>query len=313
MNCYDEQLRQLQAQCARKKKLEAVAAELRIQQDTYTARVQELKQAMLEEQADVDRLEGRSLAAFFYHFTGKIEEKLSKEELEAYAARIKYDAAVRELDAAEEDLRRCEAELHTLEDCEKRYTAVMQEKMRAVKAAGGQTAEKILQLETRAIYLEEQEKQLQEAIAAGRAALTCADQVLSRLDSAENWGTWDLFGGGLLADFAKHDHLDQAQASVESLQSQLRHFRTELADVTIEANFQVSIDGFLRVADYVFDNFFTDWAVLDRIHQSQTQIQNTKNQIEGVLDHLHVLLRQADAEKSEIQNEIDRLVSSVPM
>ena len=73
MNGYDQQLKELLAQCARKRKLEASAAELRRQRDTYAARAEELKEAMREEQADVDRLEGRSLAAFFYNVVGKME------------------------------------------------------------------------------------------------------------------------------------------------------------------------------------------------------------------------------------------------
>ena len=77
MNGYDQQLKELLAQCARKKKLEASAAELRRQRDTYAARAEELKEAMREEQADVDRLEGRSLAAFFYNVVGKMDEKLT--------------------------------------------------------------------------------------------------------------------------------------------------------------------------------------------------------------------------------------------
>ena len=77
MNGYDQQLKELLAQCARKRKLEASAAELRRQRDTYAARAEELKEAMREEQADVDRLEGRSLAAFFYNVVGKMDEKLT--------------------------------------------------------------------------------------------------------------------------------------------------------------------------------------------------------------------------------------------
>ena len=111
MNGYDQQLKELLAQCARKKKLEASAAELRRQRDTYAARAEELKEAMREEQADVDRLEGRSLAAFFYNVVGKMDEKLTQERQEAYAARVRYDAAARELAGAEEDLARCQAEL----------------------------------------------------------------------------------------------------------------------------------------------------------------------------------------------------------
>lgn len=313
MNHYDEQLRELQAQCARKKKLEASAAELRTQRDTYRLRAQELEQSFQQEQADVDRLEGRSLSAFFYNVIGKMDEKLTQEKQEAYAARVKYDAAARELAGIEEDLHRCEAELESLQGCESRYEAVLKEKIQAVKKAGGDVAEQILKLEERTAYLESQKRELEEAVSAGRAALTTADQIAGSLDSAEGWGTWDLFGGGLISDLAKHSHLDDAQASVEFLQSQLRRFKTELSDVTISADFQVNIDGFLRVADYLFDGIFADWTVLDQIHQSQAQIQDTRSQICNVLDYLHALMDQAAAEQADLRHELEELVNRVPM
>ena len=120
-------------------------------------------------------------------------------------------------------------------------------------------------------------------------------------------------GGGLIADLAKHSHLDDAQASVEYLQSQLRTFRTELSDVTISADFQVNIDGFLRVADYIFDGIFADWAVLDRINQAQAQVESTRAQICAVLDRLRQMTEQAEQERAGLQQEIERLVGSVPM
>ncbi len=313
MNHYDEQLRELQAQCTRKKKLEASAAELRTQRDTYRLRAQELEQSFQQEQADVDRLEGRSLSAFFYNVIGKMDEKLTQEKQEAYAARVKYDAAARELAGIEEDLHRCEAELESLQGCESRYEAVLKEKIQAVKKAGGDVAEQILKLEERTAYLESQKRELEEAVSAGRAALTTADQIAGSLDSAEGWGTWDLFGGGLISDLAKHSHLDDAQASVEFLQSQLRRFKTELSDVTISADFQVNIDGFLRVADYLFDGIFADWTVLDQIHQSQAQIQDTRSQICNVLDYLHALMDRTAAEQADLRHELEELVNRVPM
>lgn len=313
MNYYDQQLQELLAQCARKKKLEASAAELRRQRDIYGARTEELRQYMLEEQVDVERLEGRSLAAFFYNVIGKMDDKLTKEQQEAYAARVQYEAAARELAGTEEDLHRCQAELDTLGNCESRYAALLREKTAAVKTAGGVAAEQILSLEERSAYLVSQERELQEASVAGQAALATADQILESLHSAENWGTWDLVGGGLFADLAKHSRLDNAQALVEHLQSQLRTFRTELTDVTISVDFQVNIDGFLRVADYVFDGIFADWAVLDRINQSQVQVESTRDQIYAVLDRLQYMTVQAERERTELQQEIECLVSSVPM
>lgn len=130
----------------------------------------ELEQRFREEQTDVERLEGRSLSAFFYNVIGKKDEKLTQERQEAYAARVKYDAAVGELAGIEEDLARCQAELDSLRDCEDRYAAVLREKTQAVKAAGGDAAEKILKLEEREADLESQGRELDEALAAGEAA-----------------------------------------------------------------------------------------------------------------------------------------------
>lgn len=308
MTYYDEQLQKLHEQITRKKQLLAMMNELRSQRESILSRVQELETMMRHEQSHVDKLEGRSLAAFFYNVVGKMDEKLDQERKEAYAARVKYDAAARELEGVESDLQRCESELFTLQGCDTRYEAVLKEKAAAIKAAGGSDAEEILKLEERLVYLESQKKELREAISAGDTALNIANQVLSSLDSAEGWGTWDLLGGGLISDIVKHSNLDNAQASIEELQSQLRRVKTELADVTIHADMQVNVDGFLRFADYFFDGLFTDWAVMDRISQSQSQMYNTRSQIESVLSRLESMMNAAEREQTQVKKKLDGLV-----
>lgn len=308
MSVYDEELRALREQMERKRQLDAMLKDLRGQQQELTARVSELEKVKLEEQADVDRLEGHSLAAFFYGVIGKMDEKLTQERQEAYAARVKYDAAVRELSAVKEDLERKETEYRRLEGCEGRYAQVLREKREVLKAAGGETAEAILELEERLADLRSQKKELGEAVSAGRTALATADQILNSLDSAHGWATWDLLGGGLVADLAKHSHLDSAQAAVEQLQVELRRFKTELADVTIDADLQVSIDGFLRFADYFFDGLFVDWAVMDRINQSQAAVEETRGRITAVLDRLNAMSDGAERESAETRERLDALV-----
>ena len=108
----DATLKELWQQVAEQDSAEAKYKELCAQRETVAAQVKKLEKARRNEQADVDRLEGGSLAAFFYQVIGKMDEKLDKEREEAYAARVKADAAARELASIDADLQRCRARLH---------------------------------------------------------------------------------------------------------------------------------------------------------------------------------------------------------
>lgn len=308
MDYLNEQLRLLQQKVARKRQLHARISGLRSQRSALLDKVAALDKAAIKEEADVARLEGRSLAAFFYNVVGKMDEKLDQERREAYAARVKYDAAARELQAVEHDLTRDGAELDTLALCEEHYRMCLEEKAAAIKTSGSTGGFEILRLETCIQTLECQLKELHEALDAGQSALFMAKNVQSSLDSAEDLGTWDMFGGGLLVDMAKHDHLDDAQTMIEKLQVQLRRFRTELTDVKIDADIQISIDGFTRFADFFFDGLFADWAVMDRIEQAQSQLRKTRSQIEGVLRKLEGLIQLTQADMEKKRTELDAFI-----
>lgn len=308
MTYYDEQLKSLQQQMLRKRQLDIELKDLRVQRDQISSKVRELESLKLREQADVDRLEGRSLASFWYNVVGKMDEKLDQERQEAYAATVKYDAAARELAAVEDDIRRRESEAGGLRNCEAQYAKVLAEKKDAIKAGNHPVAAEILDLEAQLTFIENQKREIQEAIYAGRSAQSIAGSILSSLDSADGWNTWDMFGGGgIITHVAKHGHLDDAQEKVEQLQVSLRRFKTELADITIHADMQVSIDGFLRFADWFFDGLFADWAVMDRISQSKSQVQSTKSQIDQVLYRLDGMLSSAAQEQTRMKAKLDDL------
>ena len=304
----DARLAELREQTARARQLTAMMEKLRSQRQVIFQKVLEQEKVASKEQIDVNRLEGGSLTAFCYNVIGKRDEKLDRERREAYAARVKYEAAARELEDVVQDLKQCESELASLGGCEDRYRQAMEEKTVAIQAEGGAGAKEIFRLEERHAVLEGRKKELREAVWAGESALRTAKMVLSSLDSAEGWGTWDLVGGGFVSDLAKHSNLDEAQSGVEQLQSQLRRFQTELADVTIPADLQVSVDGFLEFADYFFDGIFADWAVLDRIHQSQEQVRNVIYRIRDALSRLNSMAEEAEQEQTRIREQLDQLV-----
>ena len=296
-------LKALWEQVAEKKVVDAKYQELQTQRKTVAQRVRQLEKVKQSEQADVDRLERGSLAAFFYQVVGRMDEKLDKEQQEAYAARGRYDAAARELASIDADLARLEARLKGLSGCEQRYQDALMERFREIKETNSPAAQELMESESRVVELKLRRREIREAVQAGNTALKQAGAVLESLDSARGWSTMDLVGGGIWSDLAKYDHLDEAQEQVEQLQVDLRRFKTELADVEINADIQVTIEGFLRFADFFFDNLFTDWEVRDRIDQSIDQVRDTKRQIQRVLDKLE---RMEGSIKAQLEDETEK-------
>lgn len=291
MEYLNAQLRQLQQRVARKNHLQARSRVLRGQRDALLRKASQLDRIAMKEEADVARLEGRSLAAFFYNVVGRMDAKLDQERREAYAARVKYDAAVRELQSVEQDLTACSAELASLSLCEEHYRMCLEEKAAAIKASGSPHGLEILRLETCLQTLDCQLLELNEAADAGNTALFTAKSIQAILENAGNLSTWDIFGCGLSMDTAAHHRLDDGQAMIEKLQIQLCRFRTELTDVCVDADIQISMVDFDRFADSFFDGLFSDWVVMDRIDQARAQVKQVAGQIELVLRKLDERIR----------------------
>ena len=242
---------------------------------------------------------------------GKESVRLEQEQREAYEAAVKYDAAVQELNAVKGDISCIKSELADLRGCEQRYEEAVKQKKDELKASGSVQGQELAKMEEEMIHLQRQLKELDEALAAGRRAQGLAESILESLGSAQNWGTWDLIGGGLISDMAKHSHLDSAQSKIESLQVELRRFKTELADVKIQANLNVQIDGFLHFADYFFDGLFADWTVLDKIKDSTSKVQDVKGKIGMMLKNLEIMKAKVKGEYNSRRDKIETMVSQL--
>lgn len=309
MTNYNENLQLLQQKAALAAQLEAKHRDLRRQRDMLAFRMKDLQSSHASEQADVDKLEGGSLARYFYQFIGKLDNQLDKERREAAAAKVKLDSAQKELAAIEEELALIQSQMSELGDCQQEYAAVMEQKWAEIKAAGSSADAEILAIRARMAQVNSQKKEIKEAIAAGRVALKTADNVLTELDDADGLNTWDMLGGGgVLLHVAKHSHLDDAQEMVEELQEKLRQFKTELADIDIQGDIKVSVDGFLGFADYFFDGLFADWAVGEHINESRKSVEEVKLKIRAALRNLYELDEKANREAEELRTMTEALL-----
>lgn len=308
MCIYDQNLLELQEKASLKKQLENKLSELRRQRKTFDRRVISLQVTCDKEQADVQLLERKSLANYFYQVIGKMDGKLDKERREAYAARVKLDAAEEELAAVDAEIARLQKQISQLYDAEQTYAAELAKKRDFLKTSGTQAGLDILDIEDQIAALKVQKREIAEAVSAGISARGTADRILSELQDADGWNTWDMLGGGgIITHIAKHGHLDDAQSLVVELQGKLRRFKTELADIQIRADMQVNIDGFLRFADYFFDGLFADWTVGSRISQSLSSVQQTKSQISSTLTQLERMDAAVDQRIVSLTAKVEQL------
>ena len=308
MRDYQRELDALREQIARLRRNTVRLETLYAQEEAARQEAERLRKAWNAEQKDVDDLERLTFAAIWANLSGRKAERLEQEEAEAYAARMKYEAAARQLREIEEEILRCQAALREDEGCEERFRQVLREKQEDLKSQNGAAAGKIRSLEERLTEFQSRLRELEEALSAGETVRRQLDQVLSSLGSAQSWGTWDVLGGGLLTDMMKYSRLDDAQRSMEQLQSALRGYRRELADVTALHIGDFRPEGFSMALDVFFDNIFSDWAVLSSIGRSREQVEALYRQVQNMQARLAEEHGHACRAREETLRELEELV-----
>lgn len=130
------------------------------------------------------------------------------------------------------------------------------------------------------------EKEKREAMDAGNRALRSLKEAQNNLNSARNFGIWDMFGGGFISTMAKHSKMDRAKQNMEQAKYDLRNFSRELNDVNMACHLDIETGDFLSFADWFFDGFVVDWMVQDRINQASNQVAEAIRRVEGILRQL---------------------------
>jgi hypothetical protein len=304
----NQQLEEAQQQIFRQKKLMTMLEELKKQRLALADKVKELQGILEKENEDVDKLEGKSLAHMFYSVLGKIGEQVEKERKEALAAKLKYDQAVQELEQVNNRIMQQEEELIGYRNCKGLYDSLYEKKKQLIMNAGSATAQQVMELQQQMKESANNLKEIKEAISAGNRVSNYIDRAISSLESAEGWGTWDLIGGGLISDIAKHSHIDDAKLAADGVQQELSNFRTELADVRIQNDIHFEMDGFAKFADFFFDGLIADWCMQSRIEDSLGSVRNVKNQVNEVLRRLEMMEgTEADSVKG-LENRINNMI-----
>ncbi|NLC11364.1 MAG: hypothetical protein GX767_03815 [Firmicutes bacterium] len=104
------------------------------------------------------------------------------------------------------------------------YQELLAEKEAVILSDEGGRARPLLELSVELGELKANQKELTEAIEAGKHALKLLQKVRDSLSSAQGWSIWDMLGGGLIATAVKHSRIDDARKHVHDAQQALHRF-----------------------------------------------------------------------------------------
>ena len=269
-----------------------------------------LKEQLKKEEHDVDKLNQISFSNFLHTVLNNKDEKMDKEKQEAFEAKLKCDSAWSQLENCKDTLEHLDGKLNGLCNAEDEYNTVIREKKEYILRYMPTSWSEISKLIDDSKLITNHKKEIEEAISAGSNTMVYINKALKSLKSAENWGTFDMLGGGLIATMAKRDKMDQAQGHMINMQKNIGLFARELKDVDGTINCDLELDSFLGFADYFFDGFFVDWAVQSKINNAQHKVYKTFDEVELILQKLNGELENMNSRKNEVSNKIATLVET---
>jgi hypothetical protein len=274
------------AAMTRRARLERMLAGAREERGALEHRLAKLAGALDKEQKDVDRLQGKGLAALFHAMLGSKEERLDIEKQELLAARLAHEETAAELARIAEREAAMLAEIAALEGAEKARAELLAEKQAWLEKHGGPAAEELFAMAEEIGRLEALLREIDEACAQGNQARTHLHSIRRSLSGAQSWGVLDMFGGGFMATRVKHDRIDEARARLPDAQVAIMEFQRELADVEMQIAIELDIPSFSRFADHFFDGLIFDWRVQSKIKKSHDSVIHALAQVSEVLERL---------------------------
>ena len=127
---------------------------------------------------------------------------------------------------------------------------------------------------------------MKEAMDAGERALATLKSAQEKLNSASNWGVFDMFGGGLFSTIMKRSKMTDAQNLMETAKMDLKLFQKELKDVNVPLDLRIEVGSFLSFADFFFDGFVADYLVQSKISEAKEQVSDAIIRVEQILNEL---------------------------
>lgn len=122
-------------------------------------------------------------------------------------------------------------------------------------------------------------KELLDVKVQGEKVLTLIDQALAKIDSARNWGLFDLFAGGMMSSLVKRGRMKESNQLMQEIEQALVRLQKEYGEVELKLPIKFRLDVASEMGDVWFDNVFSDLSVQNNLNESKEQLLLLSNQI----------------------------------
>lgn len=297
------QIHQLQEQSAAFENLRGELGSLEKKRIMLEQQVYATKREKDERQSELNQMQTGKLNTFLSKIIPGREKKLEVCRMMADEAAAKYDTAIHALIENTDQIHKLERQVSNGHQARLKLDSLIAQKAALIQQTGGDLAQALADLDNRLYTLSQRRTELDQAVQAGRGALATIDSIIDKLQNAQNWGTFDIVGGGLITDIAKHSNLDDASQLTYTLQKQIHAFQKELSDISIHADFSIEVSDFMKFADFAFDGLIADWLVLDKINSSLSQATHTRNQIASAIHMLEPLQQECVSDHDQTRRQ----------
>jgi len=293
----------------RRESLENMLKQCRKKLEQEEIRRIELSNILNKKEKQIQRLEASSSMRFFHSIFKRKHQNLDKERQEYAVIKSKYEvcrSSINQLQS-EIDLYKEEISNYYLLDIE--YDNLMNEKKNLMLNKNDDVAYKLRDISKKISDLEPNIRELKVAISVGSSAQAALEKVIDSLESAKDWGVWDVMGGGMLVTAAKHSKLDKAKEQTHYAQKMIKAFNSQLSYTNLQLDISIEIGSFATFADYFFDGIISDWFVQGKIRDSLSKTKDAYNRIKRIVNALQSrvgdLSRELDSLKEEMSTLID--------
>lgn len=310
MRSFNEEFLKLEEERNTLKKLKSKISTLDVEINKTNESLEMLKNILAREKKDVDNLESFSISYLYYKIKGSIDEKLSKEKLEFLEAQARYLEKEDYLNRLTSNKKQILKDISDIGNIDLKYDDLLNSSAEYILKFNSEKSEKVSSILNKLKATSLELKEIQEALIEGDKLIPYIDKAISNLNSAQNWGIYDMMGGDFIATMAKRSKMDDASKSINSIKVMLNRYNSELKDLSNEINVNLNLDSMSGLFDYLFDNFFTDYFVQGKINSALDSTKSLKSKVNNIQSNLtnkaQIYIKEIEVLKKDLENELKK-------